>query len=70
VSVWLDVPFEVCWTRIEKSEEDRPLGKTRDQALMLYERRRPIYQLAAIHLVHEDLEDLISKLATDERRSV
>src|SRR5688572_15297859 len=38
VSVWLDVPFEVCWARIEASGEDRPLGKTRDQALALYEK--------------------------------
>jgi shikimate kinase len=60
VSVWLDTPFEVCWTRIETSEEDRPLGRTRDQALGLYERRRPRYQLASIH-VH-DLEELISRI--------
>ena len=72
VSVWLDVPFEVCWARIETSEEDRPLGRTREQAQSLYERRKPIYQLATVHLQvlgHEDLEDLISrltkKLATD-----
>ena len=65
VSVWLDVPFEVCWARIEASEEDRPLGKTREQALMLYERRRPIYQLAAIHIqrmADEDIEDFISRI--------
>ena len=64
-SVWLDVPFEVCWARIEASEEDRPLGKTREQALTLYERRKPIYQLAAIHIqrrADEDLEDLISRI--------
>lgn len=74
LSIWLDVPFEVCWARIETSAEDRPLGRTREQALKLYERRQPIYQLAAIHIQRmpdEDLEDLISriikKLATDER---
>ena len=71
-SVWLDAPFEVCWSRIEISDEDRPLGKTREQALALYERRQPIYQLATIHIqrsADEDLEELISriakKLATD-----
>ena len=75
LSVWLDVPFEVCWARIETSDEDRPLGKTREQAQALYERRKPIYQLAAIHIhrmADEDLEDCISriedKLAADERR--
>ena len=65
MSIWLDVPFEVCWARIEASEEDRPLGKTREQALQLYERRRPIYQLAAIHIqrvADEDLEDFISRI--------
>lgn len=50
VSIWLDVPFEVCWARIEVSDENRPLGRTRDQAQKLYEQRRPIYQLANIHI--------------------
>ncbi|HEU4510515.1 MAG TPA: shikimate kinase [Pyrinomonadaceae bacterium] len=49
-SVWLDVPFEVCWSRIETSVEDRPLGRTRSQALELYNRRRPIYQLANVRI--------------------
>ena len=64
-SIWLDVPFEVCWARIEASEEDRPLGRTREQALNLYERRKPIYQLAAIHIqrmANEDLEAFISRI--------
>ena len=61
LSVWLDEPFDVCWARIESSSEDRPLAKNREQALALYERRRPIYQLASIHV--QNLEDLI--LATD-----
>ena len=43
VSVWLDVPFEVCWARIETSGEDRPLGRTKEQAQTLYESRKPIY---------------------------
>jgi shikimate kinase len=74
LSVWLDVPFEVCWARIETSEEDRPLGRTREQALKLYQSRKPIYQLAAIHIQRmpdEDLEDFISRIetksATDKR---
>jgi shikimate kinase len=61
VTVWMDTPFEVCWARIETSAEDRPLGKTRDQALALFERRQPVYRLASIHI--QNLEDLIS--ATD-----
>jgi shikimate kinase len=65
-TVWLDAPFEMCWTRIEASSEERPLGRTREQALELYERRRPIYQLASIHIQIRDetLEDLIARLVT------
>lgn len=64
-SVWLDVPFEVCWSRIESAGEDRPLGQTRTQASALYERRRPVYQLATLHvpvLGHEELDELISQI--------
>ena len=71
-SIWLDVPFEVCWTRIEASDEERPLGKTRVEAQARYDRRRPIYKLAKIHIQvgpDEDLDDLTwriqSHLATD-----
>jgi len=58
-SVWLDVPFEVCWSRIESGSEERPLGKTRNEAQARYEQRRPVYELATIHvpvLGHEDLD--------------
>jgi len=64
-SVWLDVPFEVCWSRIESGGEDRPLGKTRSEAEALFQRRRPVYQLANFHITvqdYEDLDDLISRL--------
>jgi shikimate kinase len=64
VSVWLDAPFDLCWARIEASEEVRPLGRTRDQALALFEQRRPIYELADVHvrIRDEKLEDLISRI--------
>ena len=63
-SVWLDVPFELCWSRIESSDEDRPLGRTREQALALYEQRRPIYELANVRIavVQENFEDLVTRL--------
>lgn len=50
LSVWLDAPFEVCWQRIAGSAEDRPLGRTREEAEQRFRLRRPIYQLATIHL--------------------
>jgi shikimate kinase len=71
-SVWLDVPFVVCWARIEASNEERPLGKTREEAQARYEQRRPIYALAKIHVqvnAVEQLSGLVSRiqdqLATD-----
>ena len=56
-SVWLDVPFEVCWSRIETSGEDRPLGRTKEQAQALYDQRTPIYQLASIRITVPDEMD-------------
>ena len=63
-SVWLDAPFEMCWARIEASQEDRPLGRTRDQALALYQQRRAVYELADIHIPvrEESFEDLVSRI--------
>jgi shikimate kinase len=66
ISVWLDTPFAICWERIATSEEDRPLGRTRDQAQTLYQLRRPIYQLAGIHIQMSDDETLDSVLARIE----
>src|SRR6185369_14430397 len=62
-SVWLDTPFSICWERITASEEDRPLGRTREEAQTLYQLRRPIYQLASIHIQMSDDETLDSVLA-------
>ena len=66
-SVWLNVPFEVCWARIEYAAEDRPLGRTKNEAAALYERRRPVYQLATTHIQvtgNEELDDLIARISS------
>lgn len=63
VSVWLDAPFAICWERISASAEDRPLGKTRDDAEARYSLRKPIYALARIHIRvvgNENIDDLTS----------
>jgi shikimate kinase len=70
LSVWLDAPFEVCWARIETSSEDRPLGRTREQAQTLYDQRKPVYQLAKIHVEvtgEVDLESLVTQLDLSRR---
>ncbi len=74
-TVWLDTPFAICWERITTSDEVRPLGRTLDQAQTLYKRRRPIYQLASIHVQmrHDETLDSILlrlevRLTTDKHR--
>ena len=65
VSVWLDPPFGVCWERISASAEERPLGKTKEEAEARYNLRKPIYALARIHvpvLGHESVDDLTSRI--------
>jgi shikimate kinase len=65
VAVLLDTPFDICWQRIEAAEEDRPLGRTREQAEELYRLRRPIYQLANIHIAvmaHATVADLAGRI--------
>ena len=66
-SIWLDTPFEICWERIASSEEDRPLGRTRDEAETRYERRRPIYQLARVHVqvINDETLDSLSMRIED-----
>jgi shikimate kinase len=50
ITVWLDTPFDICWKRIAASSEDRPLGKTREQASELFGLRLPVYALASIRI--------------------
>lgn len=64
-SLWLDTPFEVCWQRIEASEEDRPLGRTREQAEQLYRARAPVYQHATIRVsvqAHDTLDNIVTRV--------
>ena len=66
VAIWLDTPFEVCWQRIESATEDRPLGRTRAQAEERFHQRRPIYQLAPVHIsvmAHEAVDSIVTRIA-------
>ena len=65
LTVWLDTPFDLCWQRIESSAEERPLGRTREQAEQLYRIRQPVYRLAQVHvevMVQDDLESLVDRI--------
>jgi shikimate kinase len=70
--IWLDVPFETCWKRIKDSEGKRPLAPDFQQALTLYQRRRPIYELAALRvdvladMTPVDVAERLQALATVE----
>jgi shikimate kinase len=72
LSVWLDTPFAVCWERISVSTDDRPLGKTIEDAEARYNLRRPIYSLARIHIPvtgSETVDQLVSRIEVQlERR--
>jgi len=58
VTVWLDVPFDVCWQRIVNgSETVRPLAASRDAALNRYETRRADYALAEHRIICTEADD-------------
>jgi shikimate kinase len=71
LSIWLDTPFAVCWQRISASTEDRPLGKTIEQAEARYNLRRPVYALARIHIPvtgTETVDQLVSRIEVQLER--
>lgn len=42
-SVWLDAPFDLCWTRIKKENAARPLATKKTEARKLFNKRQKIY---------------------------
>jgi shikimate kinase len=71
ISVWLDTPFAVCWERISTSDDDRPLGKTIEEAEARYNLRRPVYALARIHVPvtgSESVDQLVSRVEVQLER--
>jgi len=46
LTVWLDVPFDLCWKRITSGNITRPLAPDRDTAQERFHARRADYQLA------------------------
>jgi shikimate kinase len=73
VSVWLDTPFDICWERISTSNEDRPLGATRDEAHARFQRRLPLYQLADVRIgsnATDDPNTLALKIEAEIRKLI
>jgi len=71
LSVWLDTPFAVCWERISASTDERPLGKTIEEAEARYNLRQPIYALARIHIPvtgSESMDQLVSRIEVQLER--
>ncbi len=50
-SIWLNAPLDLCWQRIEAGRELRPLAPSRETAEELHGQRRPVYELAKMHIV-------------------
>lgn len=70
ITVWLDVPFELCWERILATRGSRPLAPDRDRAQTLYDERRPHYALAQLHVVvtsDKTLEGISAEIAEEAR---
>ena len=66
-TVWLNVPFELCWQRIEQADYSRPMAPTREAAEELYETRYPLYDLAEVHIdvgADESPEQIAKKIAS------
>lgn len=54
LTVWLDAPFELCWTRINGQSNPRPLARDQRSARQLYEARLSSYALARLRVVVDE----------------
>jgi len=63
LTVWLNAPFELCWQRIERESNPRPLARDKESTQRLYQQRQPSYALALLHL--KVLEKSPQSLATE-----
>lgn len=66
LTVWLDVPFALCWQRIAGAPGTRSLARARKHTHALYDARRAAYKLAAwyVYLSEErSAEDVAAEIA-------
>jgi len=71
VTVWLDVPFETCWQRIELGEASRPLAPDRDITNARYQARSPLYELASIRVSADakSIDTIVDEIVTNFPRA-
>jgi shikimate kinase len=62
-TIWLDASFALCWKRITRDKEVRPLATNRRRARQLYDERRTLYGLAQLR-VDANLDRSAFKVAT------
>ncbi len=53
-TIWLDAPFKLCWERIVRDNDLRPLARNLDDARKLYDERRELYAQAALRVEISD----------------
>ena len=66
LTVWLDAPLELCWKRIIRTTEKRPLAPTMEAAETLYRERASDYALADKTIrvsENESAEDIAARIA-------
>lgn len=71
LTIFLDVPFELCWKRITEQEADRPLALDRSAADQLFRERQPIYELADLHIKvteEQSADELASEISAAMKR--
>ena len=50
-TLWLEATFDHCWLNISFSKKDRPLGRDKEAARLLFEERQKVYCLADWHFI-------------------
>ncbi len=66
ISVWIDVPFEVCWSRIEETLGTRPFARDRNSTSALFQTRLPLYEKTSIRVKlagHEPASSIAETIA-------
>lgn len=64
-TLWLSVPFDICWQRIALTGESRPLARDEDQARQRFEDRGRFYRSTELHLEllgNESVNDICDKI--------